>query len=53
MLVYLKFKILEKITKNHFNYLHVIGKGGFGRVNFSFLLRFGKFKKKIQMNFLQ
>jgi len=25
--------ILEKISKNHFNYLYVIGKGGFGRVN--------------------
>lgn len=25
---------LEKLNKNHFNYLYAIGKGGFGRVNF-------------------
>ena len=39
--------IKDKISKNNFNLLYAIGKGGFGRVTFNFLLRFGKLKKKV------
>ena len=43
----------ETITKSCFNFLYVIGRGGFGKVIFFYIFRSGKLKKRVLKNSMQ
>lgn len=42
---------INKITKNHFEFLYIVGKGGFGKVILKLIDRYGKsLQRKIKQH---